>query len=92
MKENYQYPLEPYWSQDELIKVIGFYQAVEEAYETGIEMSKFKKAYKEFKEIVPSIGEEKRLSKAFEEVSDYSIYRAVKQMKENTQKRMKVKL
>lgn len=92
MKDNYQYPIETYWNQEELIKVMRFYQAVEAAYETGIDTEKFKKAYRDFKSVVPAIGEEKRLSKEFEVVSDYSIYRAVKTMRETTQKRMKVKL
>lgn len=38
--------------------------------------------YRKFKQIVPSIGEEKKIFREFEEVSGYSAYHAVKKMKE----------
>lgn len=92
MKENYQYPLETYWSRAEMLAVISFYQAVEEAYEKGIAVDRFMDCYRDFKEVVPAIGEEKRLGREFEEASGYSIYRAVKQAKEMKQGKLKMKL
>ena len=32
----YDYPLEPDWSTEEIIEVVGLYNAVEQAYEEGI--------------------------------------------------------
>ena len=46
-----------------------------------MDRKEFMSAYRKFKEIVPSIAEEKRLGKEFEEVSGYSLYRAVKAAK-----------
>ena len=37
--------------------------------------------YRRFKEIVPSKAEEKKIDKEFEEVSGYSIYRAIQRAK-----------
>ena len=39
-------------------------------------------AYRAFKKVVPSIGEEKRLGREFEEVSGYSLYRATQAAKQ----------
>lgn len=39
-------------------------------------------SYRAFKKIVPSIGEEKRLGREFEEVSGYSLYRATQAAKQ----------
>ena len=39
-------------------------------------------AYRAFKKVVPSIGEEKRLGREFEEVSGYSLYRATQTAKQ----------
>ena len=38
--------------------------------------------YRRFKEIVPSKAEERKLIKEFQEVSGYSIYRAIQRAKE----------
>ena len=38
--------------------------------------------YRRFKEIVPSKAEEKKIDKEFQEVSGYSIYRAIQRAKE----------
>lgn len=75
---DYDYPLDYTWNTDEIITVITFYNAVEEAYEIGIESSKFIELYKEFKKVVDSKSEEKQLDSAFEELSGYSIYQVVK--------------
>jgi len=40
------------------------------------------KAYRRFKEIVPSKAEEKTLCGEFEEISGYSSYRTIKKAKE----------
>ncbi len=86
---NYSYPLDLDWTHQEMSTVIALWNAVEDAYERGIETELFIKRYKDFKTIVKSIGEEKRLGKEFESVSGYSLYRVV-QMSKNTSKRIKM--
>lgn len=78
---SYSYPFSFDWSTQEVIDVVKFFRAIEEAYEKGIERDKLMAAYRRFKEIVPSKSEEKRLCNEFEESSGYSSYHAVKKMK-----------
>ncbi|MDQ0214797.1 uncharacterized protein YktA (UPF0223 family) [Oikeobacillus pervagus] len=79
----YQYPFSMDWSTNEVIDVVKFFEAVEKAYEKGIQRDNFKKYYHRFKEIVPSIAEEKKIFKEFEKESGYSSYHVVKKMKES---------
>ena len=74
---NYSYPIDLEWSHEEMNKVIKLWNAVEEAYEKGIQVEAFKT-------VVRSIGEEKRLGREFEEVSGYSLYRVVQASKNAT--------
>lgn len=78
----YQYPIDYSWSTDEIVDVIKFFEAVEKAYENGIERDNLMQAYRRFKEIVPSKAEEKTLCGEFEEMSGYSSYRTIKKAKE----------
>ena len=65
----YQYPIDIDWKTEEIMDVIAFFQAVEKVHEKGMDRKEFMSAYRKFKEIVPSIAEEERLGKEFEEVS-----------------------
>jgi uncharacterized protein YktA (UPF0223 family) len=78
----YQYPIDYNWSTEEIIDVINFFEAVERAYEAGIERDKIIKAYRRFKEIVPSKAEEKNICGEFEAISGYSSYLTMKKAKE----------
>ncbi|UII57256.1 UPF0223 family protein [Cytobacillus spongiae] len=78
----YQYPIDPHWSTDEIIDVVKFFEQVEMGYEKGIEREVFLSSYRRFKEIVPSKSEEKKICDEFEETSGYSTYRLVKKMKD----------
>lgn len=78
---DYQYPILFDWSTDETIEVIQFYTSVEKAYEKGIEREELMASYKQFKKIVPSIAEEKKLCGEFEEISGYSAYRVMQKAK-----------
>ncbi|MEH7436065.1 UPF0223 family protein [Neobacillus drentensis] len=78
----YQYPIDYNWSTDEIVDVIKFFEAIEKAYEKGIERDELMKVYRRFKEIVPSIAEEKTVCGEFEEISGYSSYRTIKKAKE----------
>ncbi|WP_462409117.1 UPF0223 family protein [Neobacillus sp. Marseille-QA0830] len=78
----YQYPIDYNWSTEEIIDVIKFFEAVEKAYENGIDRDKIMNAYRRFKEIVPSKAQEKTICNEFEEMSRYSSYRTIQRAKE----------
>ena len=65
MQKNYSYPLDLSWSTEELASVLSFFNKVEEAYESKVEAKEYMEAYRAFKKVVPSIGEEKRLGREF---------------------------
>ena len=60
---------------------MSFYQAVEIGYEEGVLAGKFEEAYNDFKEIVPSKSEEKKMFKEYEKASGYVPYLLIKQLK-----------
>ncbi len=78
----YQYPIDYHWSTDEIVDVIAFFESIEKAYEQGIDRDAVMRAYRRFKEIVPSKAEEKTICGEFEESSGYSSYRVIKKAKE----------
>ena len=82
MNKQYSYPLDLSWSTEELASVLSFFNDVEAAYEGKVEAKKLLESYKEFKAVVPSKSEEKRLGREFETVSGDSLYRAVQTAKE----------
>lgn len=67
------------WSDDDIVQVIALYNAVESAYETGIQKETFMQKYRAFCQIVPMKMEQRRLDKEFHEESGYSIYQVFKQ-------------
>lgn len=75
---DYDYPLDYTWNTEEIITVIALYNAVEKAYEQGIEDSEFLSCYNDFKKIVNSKSEEKQIDTSFKDVSGYSIYQVFK--------------
>lgn len=79
--KDYNYPLDLDWSTEEMVQVTNLWAAVETAYERGMDCQLFLTNYREFKSVVKSIGEEKRLGNSFEKVSGYSLYRVVQQAK-----------
>ena len=74
MNKQYSYPLDFSWSTEELASVLSFFN--------DVEAKKLLDSYKEFKIVVPSKSEEKRLGREFETASGYSFYRAVQMAKE----------
>ncbi|WP_288746279.1 UPF0223 family protein [uncultured Enterococcus sp.] len=82
MNQNYEYTLNLDWNTEEMVAVIAMWNAVEKAYEKGVQISDLLTAYQDFKKVVPSIGEEKQLGKQFESSSSYSLYRTIKNAKE----------
>lgn len=89
MKE-YQYPLDLDWTTEEMVIVTNMWSAVEEANEFGINTSTFLDTYKQFKTVVKSIGEEKRLGNEFQKASGYSLYRTVQQAKKQQSGKLKL--
>ncbi|WP_050635767.1 UPF0223 family protein [Candidatus Stoquefichus sp. SB1] len=79
----YDYPLDPYWSTQEIIDVMALYNAVEKAYEEGISKEEFMNCYRQFTYIVDSKSEQKQIDAAFEKVSHYSIYKVFQKSKDN---------
>lgn len=88
--QNYSYPLDPEWSQKEIELVIAMYRVVEDAYEIGVNRQRVLAAYREFKTIVNAKSEEKRLGRAFEKVSGYSLYKVVKTAQNTNKKKIKM--
>lgn len=80
----YQYPIDYHWTTDEIVDVIKFYEAIERAYEKGIDRDELMAIYRRFKEIVPSKAEEKTICGEFEDISGYSSYRTIKKAKDST--------
>lgn len=82
----YQYPLDLDWNTEEMVVVMKLWDKLEQAYEKGITAADFLTTYQAFKQVVPSIGEERRLGREFESLSGYSLYQTVKTAKETTGK------
>ena len=49
----YQYPLDLDWTNDEMMKVIHFFNKIENYYESSVKGDEVLNAYKNFKHIVP---------------------------------------
>ncbi|WP_461215387.1 UPF0223 family protein [Lacticaseibacillus sp. GG6-2] len=92
MKPNYQYPLDFEWTKDEMIQVTTFYQLVEDAYEHGVDRDNLLAAYRGFKKVVPDKATEKQLGREFEEASGYSLYTVVKEAREGSKQKIRVRL
>lgn len=81
----YTYPFSLDWSTEEIVDVVQFFEAIEKAYENGIKREELLKRYRRFKEIVPSIAEEKRYFREFEKESGYVSFPIIKKMKEQSE-------
>lgn len=88
--KDYQYPLDLDWTTEEMVIVTNLWSALEQANETGIQTEEFLETYKKFKQVVKSIGEEKRLGNEFEKASGYSLYRTVQEAKKRQTGKLKV--
>ncbi|EOA3011990.1 UPF0223 family protein [Enterococcus faecalis] len=88
--KDYQYPLDLDWTTEEMVIVTNMWTAVEQANETGLPVDKFLTTYQQFKTVVKSIGEEKRLGREFENASGYSLYRTLRQAKKQGSGKLKL--
>ncbi|WP_099223133.1 UPF0223 family protein [Listeria costaricensis] len=87
----YSYPIDIDWTKEEVTVVIQYFQAVEKAYEKGIDVEEIKRRYRAFKKVVPAIGEEKRIGREFEKESGYSAYQVMQLVKHATTSSIKMK-
>lgn len=78
---DYSYPFSIDWSTDEIVDVVTFFEGIEMAYEKGIKRENLMARYRKFKEVVPSISEEKTYFREFEEESGYASFPVIKEMK-----------
>ncbi|MGO1058065.1 UPF0223 family protein [Planococcus sp. FY231025] len=81
---DYSYPFSIDWSTDEIVDVVTFFEGIEMAYEKGIKRGNLMARYRRFKEVVPSIAEEKTYFREFEEESGYASFPVIKEMKAKT--------
>ena len=88
--KDYQYPLDLDWTTEEMVIVTNMWTAVEQANETGLPVDKFLTTYQQFKTVVKSIGEEKRLCRESENASGYSLYRTLQQAKKQGSGKLKL--
>lgn len=78
----YSYPFSIDWTTDEIVDVVEFFEAIEKAYEKGVNRQELMNKYRKFKIVVPSMAEEKTYFREFEEESGYVSFNVVKKMKE----------
>ena len=89
---DYSYPFSIDWTTEEIVDVVEFFEAIELAYEKGIKRQNLIAKYRRFKEIVPSIAEEKTYFREFEEESGYASFPVIKEMKaRNDEEIIKIK-
>lgn len=81
---SFSYPFSKDWSTNEIIDVVQFFEVIENAYEQGVKREELMVKYRRFKEIVPSMAEEKTYFKEFEKESGYICYPIIKKLKETT--------
>ncbi len=75
---NYSYPIDPNWSYDELMAVMGLLEAVELAYEKGVAVSLVAERYNRYHDMGFSKSDEKKLDKDFCQASGYSLHELLK--------------
>lgn len=80
-KMEYSYPFSTDWSTEEIVDVVGFFQMIEQAYESGVKREKVLDCYRKFNKIVPAKSEEKTYFREFEEASGYACFPVIRDAK-----------
>lgn len=88
---NYNYPIDPDWSTEEMVVVVEFLALIEKAYESSVSREKLLKEYQAFKKIVPSKSEEKTIGRKFEQASGFSIYQTIKKARSEEKKNINMR-
>ena len=86
MSNNYQYPIDLDWTNEEITIVIKMWNGLEQAYESSINREELLNRYKAFKQVVPSKMAEKQLGNQFEKVSGYQLYGTIKKARNSERK------
>ncbi|MDQ0253870.1 uncharacterized protein YktA (UPF0223 family) [Evansella vedderi] len=82
MGDNVSLPISIDWSKEEIVDVVNFYEAVDKAYNKGVDKDLLLALYYRFKEVVPGKADEKKDFKLYEEQTNQSPYHVVKKAKE----------
>ena len=78
----FNYPIDyTLYNTEEITTIIKFLDLIEECHLSGVELTEFKSAYKEFKTVVRAKSEENLLYRDFKEITGFDGYLAVKEMK-----------
>ena len=78
----FNYPIDyTLYNTEEITTIIKFLDLIEECHLSGVELTEFKSAYKEFKSVVRAKSEENLLYRDFKEITGFDVYLAVKEMK-----------
>ena len=78
----FNYPIDyTLYNTEEITTIIKFLDLIEECYLSGVELTEFKSAYKEFKSVVSAKSVENLLYRDFKEITGFDGYLAVKEMK-----------
>lgn len=80
----YSYPIDLEWTNEEMMQVVAFFNAIEKYYESKVEGKVLLERYNQFKKIVPGKAQEKQIFKEFEKQSGYNSYKAVKSVKDTS--------
>lgn len=86
MSNNYQYPIDLDWTNEEIAIVIKMWNGLEQAYESSINREELLNRYKAFKQVVPSKMAEKQLGNQFEKFSGYQLYGTIKKARNSERK------
>lgn len=86
MYMDYQYPIDVDWSQEEMVQVISFFNAIEAYYESSINREVLMTRYQAFKKVVPGKADEKNIFNTFKSESGYDSYRVMKEAKNHPEK------
>ncbi|UXR78965.1 MULTISPECIES: UPF0223 family protein [unclassified Staphylococcus] len=83
----YQYPIDVDWTQEEMVDVISFFNAIESYYESSVERETLMARYRAFKKVVPGKADEKNIFSEFKSSSGYDSYLVVKKAKNETEQK-----
>ncbi|MBI5975812.1 UPF0223 family protein [Staphylococcus canis] len=81
----YQYPIDVDWTQDEMLKVIQFFNKIEDYYEKSVDRDTLLEAYRDFKTVVPGKADEKNIFETFKKSSGYDSYPVIQVAKKNSE-------
>lgn len=79
----YTYPIDVDCSQEEMVAVVSFFNAIESYYESQIERDTLMTRYREFKQVVPGKADEKNLFNDFKKQSGYDSYQVIQEAKQH---------